>query len=127
LWLEVETVTRYRRRSASGQLLNEAARVGNRVSWQTSLVVGAVLFCVLFWVVPAWMTSWVEARQSGMHRSIINTVLFQRIHWLKWLAVAIALLFAYFAARSYAGQRSHSHSGERDTSFLARLLARLFT
>ena len=119
-------MTRYRRRSASNQLLNEAARVGNRASWKTSLVLGAVLFVVLYWMVPAWMTSWVEAHQSGAHRSIISTVLFQRIHLLKWLAVAVALLFAYFAARAYAGQKSHARSGERGASFLARFLARLF-
>ena len=119
-------MSRRRRRSPSGQLLNEAARVGNRSSWKTSLVLGAVLFILLYWVIPAWMISWAEAHQSGAHRSIISTVLFQRVHLLKWLAVAVALLFCYFAARKYAGQTIHTRAGERDASFLARLLARLF-
>ena len=91
------------------------------------MVLGAVIFVVFFWLVPAWLTTWVEARQSGTFRPVVEAILGRRIHWFKWLAVAIALLFVYFAARDYLGLQRHTRSAERDAGLLARLIARLLS
>jgi hypothetical protein len=113
------------RRSAAGRMLSDTAYIGNRVSWKASLVLGAFFFVFLYWLVPAWLGNYAVDVKNQAVRSAIEAVLGRRIHWFNWLAVAIALLFSYFAARNYLRVQRHTRVGERNASFVARILARL--
>lgn len=113
------------RRSPAGRLLSDAAYIGNRLSWRWSVFLGVFFFVLFYWLVPAWLTAWIEGRQSGANRAIVDIVLARRVHWFQWIGVALALVFAYFAARGYWRARRHTREGERNAGLLARLLARL--
>ena len=118
-------MARRRRRSAAGKLLSDTAYIGNRVSWKASLVIGAFFFVVFYWLVPAWLASYAVDIKSQAVRPAFEAIVGRRIHWFKWLAVTIALLFSYFAARNYLRTHRHTRYGEQNASFFARILARL--
>jgi uncharacterized membrane protein len=106
-------------------MLSDAAYIGNRVSWKVSLLLGAFFFVTFFWLVPAWLGARVEATESAHLRPALEALIGRRLHWFKWLALAIALVFGYFAARSYMQASRHTRIAERNTGLVARLMARL--
>ena len=118
-------MARMNRRSAAGRMLSDTAYIGNRVSWKTSLVLGVFFFVFFYWLVPACLANYAVDVKSQAVRSAIEAIYGRRILWFKWLAVAIALLFSYFAARNYLRVQRHTRFGERNASIFARILARL--
>ena len=118
---------RRRRRSPISEILADAAYIGNRASWRTSIVIGAILFVLCYWLVPALIHTYIASQPSSKLTPLLDQVVGRRLHLFKWLAVALGLLFAYFAARSYSRQRPHTRTGERSVGFFARLLARILS
>lgn len=118
---------RRRRHSPASQMLADAAYIGNRVSWKGSLLIGAIFFVIFYWAVPAWFAARLEATESPHLRPALEALIGRRLHWFKWLAVAIALVFGYFAVRSYLRLARHTRNGEHGSGLVAKLLSRIFT
>ena len=115
------------RRSAASQILADAAYIGNRASWKLALALGAAFFVALYWVVPALLESRLEATESQSLRPALEVIIGRRLHWFKWLAIAVGLVFAYYAARTYLRLARHKSRAQQSSGHLARLLARLLS
>jgi copper oxidase (laccase) domain-containing protein len=59
-----------------------------------------------------------------MVRVALEAVAVRRGHWFQFAGIAIALICTFFAIRNYFSSRRISDQGERDVSFVSRLLAR---
>lgn len=114
-----------RRRSRRGSVVTDVAFVANRLSWRRCLVLGAVGFTLFYWLLPMWLRSRVEVLKSEAIRVAFDHLVTRRAHWLQWVGIAIALVCVFFAARDYYGRRSLRPRSVRDTSWFARLLARI--
>jgi len=85
-----------------------------------------MLFTFFYWVVPAWIMRNFESMQGNMYRPLIESLLIRRLHWSQWLAIALALVCAFFAVRNYFMMEQLDRSGERNVNFFSRIIARLF-
>ncbi|WP_446810546.1 hypothetical protein ACH50O_02855 [Methylomonas sp. 2BW1-5-20] len=118
---------RYRRnRSMAGGLLSDTAYMANRFSWQGAVILGVVQFVVFYWILPTWINHQLESLQSNMYRPVLETIFAKRVHWLQWLAMALALICGFFAIRNYFAVGQLDRYGERQVGFVSRLLARWF-
>lgn len=113
-----------RKRSMAGEVLADTSSIASRLSWKGSLVLGIVLFVIFYWVLPAWINHQLQSLQGNMFRPIVEVIFAKRVHWLQWLGIAAALICAFYAVYNYFAVERLSRSGERDVSFLSRLLAR---
>lgn len=118
---------RYRRKiSLAGSIGRDVAYVGNRVSWRVSLAYGAALFVAFYWIVPALLLGWLERLHGNSLYPLLDAVFARRVHWSRWLAIALAVLFCFFALRSYFRATRLTSKNERRAGFASRLLARYF-
>lgn len=116
---------RYRRkRSMAGEALADTAFIANRLSWKGAAIFGAVQFVVFYWLLPAWITHQLDSLQNNMFRPMVEAVFARRVHWLQWLAIALALVSTFFAVRNYFASERLGRYGENNVSFFSRLLAR---
>jgi hypothetical protein len=116
---------RYRRkRSMAGGALADTAFIANRLSWKSAVIFGAVQFVVFCWLIPVWINHQLDSLQNNMLRPMVEAVFARRAHWLQWLAIALALVCAFFAVRNYFASERLGRYGENNVSFLTRLLAR---
>ncbi len=115
---------RYRRRSIESSIAGDTAYVANRLSWQGSLIFGAILFAIFYWALPAWISYQVGNMQSTILRPALEALFAHRIHWSQWLGTALALICAFLALRNYLDQGPLRAESERDVSWFSRLLAR---
>lgn len=116
---------RYRRkRSMAGEALADTARIANRLSWKGAAILGAVLFIVFYWVLPAWINHQLSSLQSNVFRPMLEAVLARRMHLVQWLGIAFALICAFFAIRNYLAYQRLGAYGERNISLFSRFFAR---
>jgi len=116
---------RSRKRSMAGEMLSDTSYVANRLSWKGAAILGAVLFVIFYWLLPAWLNHQLNSLQGSMLRPLVEAVFAKRIHWVQWLGIALGLICAFFAVRNYFAFQRIGRDGERDVSFFSRLLARL--
>ena len=124
------------RRSRSGNNLGSAVgdmgAIANKFGPKGALLVGAIGFVVLYFLIPAALEAWLEynkAKMTGPTDSVAGQVLdkifntrFIRVS--EWAGIAALLLCTAIAAWKAVTQESVSYQGQRDASFLAKLLAR---
>jgi hypothetical protein len=113
------------RKSAAGEMVSDAAFIANRLPWWGAGVLGVVSFAVFYWIVPAWLHGYVEGSRSANVRPILEAILGRRIHWFQYLAIALALVCAFFAFRNFLSPFRLSRAGESNAGFFSRILARL--
>ena len=116
---------RYRRISVASQMLGDTSYIANRLPYKWTAVLGAVLFILFYWVVPAWITQHLETLQGNMFRPLVESLLSRRMHWSQWLGIALGLVCAFFAVRNYFLMEQLDRRGERNVSFISRIIARL--
>lgn len=123
------TYRRYRRnRSISGEVLNDTAYIANHLSWVGAAILGTFLFVLFYWIVPAWLNHQLSSLPNNMFRPMLEAVFTKRIHWLQWLAIALAFVCYFFAIRNYFYYYAPlRREDERNVSFFSRLLARVFS
>jgi hypothetical protein len=114
----------HRKRSMTGEALADTAFIANRLSWKGATIFGAVQFVVFYWLLPAWINHQLDSLQNNMFRPMVEVVFARRVHWLQWLAIALALVCTFFAVRNYFASERLGRYGESNVSFFSRLLAR---
>ncbi|PKD39546.1 hypothetical protein CWO84_14835 [Methylomonas sp. Kb3] len=110
----------------AGGLLSDTAYIANRFSWQGTVILGVVQFIVFYWLLPAWINHQLDSLQGNMFRPMVEVIFAKRVHWLQWLAMALALICGFFAIRNYFAVGQLDRYGERQVGFISRLLARWF-
>ena len=116
---------RIRKRSAASRVVGDASSLANRLSWKGAVLLGAVLFAVFYWLLPAWFRSNLEMVQTNALRPVIEYVYGRRIHWSQLIGIALALVCAFYAVHNYFSSRRLGHQGERSVGMLSRILARI--
>lgn len=116
---------RYRRKpSSASQVVGDVAQVANRRSWREVLLLGAVLFVLFYWIIPALLHHWLGTLRQGTIKPIIDVLLGRRIHWFEWVGIALGSVCVFFALRNYIAGHRLSRTGEQAAGFWGRLLAR---
>ncbi|QSB03219.1 hypothetical protein JWZ98_09945 [Methylomonas sp. EFPC1] len=110
----------------AGGLLSDTAYMANRFSWQGTVILGVVQFIVFYWLLPTWINHQLDSLQGNMFRPMVEVIFAKRVHWLQWLAMALALICGFFAIRNYFAVGQLDRYGERQVGFISRLLARWF-
>ena len=118
----------YRRRkrpkSAASQISGDVIYIANRLSWRGSLIFGASVFVIFYWVAPIWLNYQLSNVNSSILRPVIESLFARRIHWFEWLGIASAVICISVAVYKYVTSRYLDRAEERDVSFLGRLIAR---
>lgn len=115
---------RYRRRSYSSSMISDAAYIGARLSWLGALWFGCISFVILYFIIPAWLSSILQEQQNNMFYPMLETVFARRLHWFKWLAITMGLISIYFAARNYSNPKCAGREERSLVGWLARLIGR---
>ena len=123
-----------KRRSANnlGSAVGDMGAIANKFGPKGALIVGAVGFVVLYFLIPAALEAWLEynkAKMTGPAASAMGPVLdkifnsrFIRVS--EWAGIAALLLCTAIAVWKAVTQESVSYQGQRDASFVAKLFAR---
>jgi hypothetical protein len=86
---------------------------------------GSILFGVFYWVVPLWVQGNLEGLEGNMYRPVMENLIGRRIHWSRYLGVALALICGLFAAFRYFSSDVLGKRGRANVGFLGRFIARL--
>lgn len=81
-----------RRRSHAGQVVNDVAYIANRLSWKSAALLGAVLFVIFYWAIPAWLASRLAVPEGNQLRAAADIMLFRPMRWSEWVGIASALV-----------------------------------
>lgn len=125
----------YRRRSGNGfgSMVGDSAAIANSMGPLGALITGVVGFLVCYFLIPMLLTAWLENNQAKMStgatgnaaRSILDVVFSRRfIRPAELAGIAILILGVGLSIWKALTQERLSRPGERDASFLAKLLAR---
>ena len=127
--------TRYRRpraRNSFGSTVADSAAIANRLSPRGAFITGALGFTLFYFVLPWLLTAWAnhnKAKMTGELASIwakmIDEVFLRRfIHPSEWAGIAILIVCTFIGLWKLATWRPLSRQGERDVSWLSRLISR---
>ena len=105
-------------------MLAETTSVAKRLSWKGTVILGAVLFVVFYWLVPAWINHQLNSLQGNPYRPILEAAFARRIHWVQWFGIALGLVCGFFALRNYFGARPLGRNAERNVGFFSRFCTR---
>jgi uncharacterized membrane protein len=105
-------------------MISDAAYIGARLSWKGILWFGGISFVILYFIIPAWLSSILQEQQNNIFYPMLETVFARRLHWLKWVAIAIGLVSIYFSVRNYSNQRCAGREERGLVGWLARLIGR---
>lgn len=125
----------YRRRVSGnnlGSTVGDMGAIANKFGPKGALVVGAVGFVVLYFLIPAALDAWLEynkAKMTGPAASAMGQALdkifsIRFIRVSEWAGIAALLLCSGVAAWKAVTQQSVSHRGQRNAGLFSRLLAR---
>lgn len=115
---------RRRRRSIAGQITSDAVYIANRAPWQLSLVLGAIFFVTIYWVIPAVLIAQRGEDGSPMIRDVIGILTRRYIHWFEYVGIALGVIFGGFAIWNYLGGQRVGREAERGAGLVSRLLGR---
>ena len=115
---------RRRRRSAASGAIGDSVFIANRLPWQLSLILGAILFCLCYWIIPAVLIAQVGDGGNPIIRNVVEVLLQRRIHWFEYVGIAFALVFGFFALWNYVGGPQLGRGTEHGAGFFSRLFAR---
>ncbi|MEJ6022036.1 hypothetical protein [Ramlibacter sp. PS4R-6] len=113
-----------RRRSDAAQVAEDTAFIANKLPWWGAALFGVFSFALFYWLLPWWINSRIEMAGNSALRPAIEAMLGRRIHWSQYVAIALALICAFFAVRNYFRSDRLKYPEVKDASFFGRLLAR---
>lgn len=125
----------YRRRVSGnnlGSTVGDMGAIANKFGPKGALVVGAVGFVVLYFLIPAALDAWLEynkAKMTGPAASAMGQALdkifsIRFIRVSEWAGIAALLLCSGVAAWKAVTQKSVSYQAQRNAGLFSRLLAR---
>jgi hypothetical protein len=116
----------YRRKSPAAEILSDIVSIANYLPWAWCIVLGVASFAFFKWVIPAALGLYINSTLDGnQFKSIAEVIILRKAHWLHWLGYACLIASIYFAVRNYFNMGSLSHQGEKDTSLISRIIAKL--
>lgn len=116
----------YRRRgSRAGEMARDVAVIGNRLPWWGAATMGAILFVLFYWVLPAWVLSNIESAQSSAIKPLLEAAIGRRARWLQYLGIAFGLIGLFFAIRNYFTDKRLDREDSGLIAWLSRLMSRL--
>lgn len=116
---------RYKKRSSTAsQILSDTSYIANRLSWKACIVLGIFSFSLFYFLIPMWINSQLNPLQDNMFRPVVEVIFARRIHWVKWVGIALGLICALFAFRNYFASETIGSYGERNVNLIGRLLAK---
>ena len=113
-----------RPRSRTFRLMSDIAYIANRHPWHWTLAVGALMFALLYWGAPALVSWQVESTHINIVRALLEAGFARRLHWFRWVGIAIGLTCLFFAAWNAWTRYRLGREGERNVSWLSKTLAR---
>lgn len=127
---------RYRRRGRNslGSVVDESAHIASRFGPVGAMATGVVGFTVFYAVVPAALLAWTDANKgkfsgpaSTAFAALLDEVMWHRfIHPSQWTGIAMLLACLAVAAWKAVTEAELSRDEISGTSWVAKLLARLF-
>lgn len=114
---------KYRRRGSSSSILRDTLDIMANSPWYMAVVWGLIFFVLLYFVIPSWLHSQIEANLGNKFFTAIEFSIGRRIHWVQWLGIASAIIALYFSVRNYFLPTR----AERKEKTLVGLLARIFS
>lgn len=115
-----------------GSAVGDMGAIANRFGPKGALIAGVIGFVFLYFLIPAALEAWLEynkAKLTGPVSSAMGPVLdkifnVRFIRVSEWAGIAALLLCSAIAFWKAVTQESLSYQGQKDTTFLAKLLAR---
>lgn len=75
--------------------------VTNTPGWKGYVILGCLLFMILYWMIPAWLNHELITLQNSSIRPIAETLLMRRICWIQSTGMALGAICIFFAMRNY--------------------------
>ncbi|WLQ13307.1 hypothetical protein O5O45_26650 [Hahella aquimaris] len=116
---------RYRKNSSNISIISDATHVGARLPWWGALLMGAILFVSLYFIMPFWLVSKLEAMSGNIYQPMLQAVFGKRIHWFEWAGIACGLVGLYYGVRNYTLLSRPSYQERNAIGFFARFISRL--
>lgn len=113
-----------RRGSQAGEMARDVAAIGNRLPWWGAATMGAMLFILFYWVLPAWVVSNVDEIKSQSMKPLFEAIIGRRAHWLQYLGIAFGLIGLFFAVRNYFTDKQLDRGDSGLVAWLSRLMSR---
>lgn len=114
---------RYHRKSTAGTMIKDITFIASKLPPTLALLLGAVLFSVFYFAVPAYLESVIYENQGSRIAPMFEAIFARRIHWFEWLGTALGLIGVFFAIRNYL---IFSNAGYRERGFVG-FIAKLFS
>lgn len=125
----------YRRRRSGnnlGSAVGDMGAIANKFGPKGALIVGAIGFVVLYFLIPASLEAWLEYNKakmtgptaSGMGQVLDKIFSIRFIRVSEWAGIAALLLCSAIATWKALTQESVSYQGQKDAGFFAKLFAR---
>jgi drug/metabolite transporter (DMT)-like permease len=115
---------RYHRKSTAGAMINDTTSIASKLPPSLSLLLGAVLFSIFYFAVPAYLESVIYENQGSRMAPMFEAIFARRIHWFEWLGTALGLIGVFFAIRNYLIFSNADYKERSIVGFIARLLSR---
>lgn len=97
--------------------------------WKGYIILGCLLFMILYWIIPAWFNHELSTLQNSSMRPIAETLLMRRIYWIQSAGMALGSIFIFFAVRNYFSTRSIRKTigniGRCNINYFSQLIAKL--
>jgi hypothetical protein len=98
--------------------------IASWLPWWGAAIAGAVSFVILYFAMPAWLSSISTDMEGNQFKGIVDQLVGRRVWLFHWLGIAAALVGGYFAVRNYFIQHRAERREKRAVSWLSRFLAR---
>jgi hypothetical protein len=115
----------YRRKRSS--ITADTAFIANRLSSTGALVLGFISFVIFYWLLPAWINHQLASLDGNQFRPVVAAIFEHKIHWLHRLGGILALICLIIAVYKVFIEVNLSKQGERNITFLSRLIHRLIS
>ena len=115
---------RYKKRRRSSSVVSDVTVIGARVNWKAALLLGVLTFAVFYFILPAWITSLLSAREHSGSYPFIEKVLLRRLHLLEWVGIACGIVGLFFAIRNYYLGNTATSKERGLVTFLAKLFSK---
>ncbi len=117
----------FRRRSKrAGSIVTDVAHIGAKLSPRAAVLLGAFLFCLFYWAVPAYLSSLASNTEAGHLKPLLEVFTGRRVRLFHWLGASCAIVCFYFAVRNHYIAQGANFDERFISSFIAKLLGRNF-
>jgi len=115
---------RYSRKRSSTNSVADATHIANRLPWQAALALGLASFAAFYWGIPAWISHQVATLDGNQFQSLAIALLERRVHYSRWVGIALLIACCAVAAWKYFAGRRVSTRAQQRVTLWSRILGR---